>query len=156
VIADLPADMTRFHSPCPRCLGGEDSCETNPISGKVIRLPFSVASVSPWWRFLRNKPNFGRNGAGKAARGSDCAKRTQFGGTGLARQGRKCCRHRGQTCETNPIGATVVRITSDLWKRSYGTFGLQEAMKKQSQFPAGQGVGQGPARPIVRNEARRR
>jgi hypothetical protein len=86
-------------------------CQTNPIFGRPATIhhrgteiteivfqvsdqdcssSFSVPSVSPWWRSLRNKANW----------------------------------------------AAVRRRASVLWERSYGAFGMEEAMEKRSQFPA--------------------
>ncbi len=45
---------------------------------------------------------------------ADCAKRSQFGGRGWTRQGCRCCCHRGQVCQTNPIWATAGRRVSGL------------------------------------------
>ncbi len=45
--------------------------------------------------------------------------------------------------QTNPILATARRRASGLRERSYDQSDLQRALEKQSQFPAGQGVGKG-------------
>ena len=47
------------------------------------------------------------------------------------------------SAQTNPIWDTARRTTSALQQRRYGKLGLQDATEKQSQFPAGHGMGKG-------------
>ena len=66
------------------CPGKDKMCKTKPISAGRDTPPFHCSIIPPF------QPD------------TDCAKRTQFGGTGSVRQSCKCCCHRGPNVRNEP------------------------------------------------------